>query len=113
MKNHIYLAIFTTLAVLCFLIMLTATGIWMNVPTRIIHHESSLGWTESHSIEVKQHGHAYFITPDQKLTLDRVRFYTPIVWFSCFAYLFLFTAFGGFERLRLLGRQNRGVDGQL
>jgi len=105
MKSHLYLAIFTTIAGLCLLAMLVVTGIWMNVPTRIIYQESSLVMTERNSIEVKEHGHSYFLTPKQKHIVDLIRSYTPIVWFSCFGYLYLFTACGGFARLRLLGRQ--------
>lgn len=106
MKTHLYLAIFTTVAVLCFIAMLAVTFAWMFVPTRIIYQESSLVRTELNSIEVREHGHSYFLTPKQKMVVDLVRSYTPVVWFSCFAYLFLFTAFGGFARLRLLGRRS-------
>ena len=74
-------------------------------PPRIVYQESSLVRTERNSIEVKEHGHSYFVTPEQKQTLDRIHSYTPIIWFACFGYLYLFTAFGGFARLRLLGRQ--------
>ena len=63
MKDHLYLAIFTTLAVLCFIAMLAVTIIWMHVPTRIIYQESSRQWTEEYPIEVKEHGHSYFLTP--------------------------------------------------
>lgn len=105
MKDHIYLAIFTTIAALCFIAMLAVTVIWMHVPIRIIYQESSLEWTEENPIEVMEHGHSYFLTAGQKRTIDLIRFYTPIIWFSCFGYLFLFTAFGGFAKLRLLQRQ--------
>jgi hypothetical protein len=105
MKGHIYLAIFSTLAALCLLAMLAVTIIWMHVPTRIIYQESSQAWTEANPIEVKEHGQSYFLTPGQQRTIDLIRFYTPIIWFSCFGYLFLFTACGGFGRLRLLQRQ--------
>jgi hypothetical protein len=100
--KHLYLAIFSTIAVLCFIAMLTVTFAWMFVPTRIIYQESSPVMTDSYNIEVREHGHSYFLTPKQKQVVDLVRFYTPVIWFSCFGYLFLFTAFGGFARLRLL-----------
>ena len=105
MTDHIYLAICSTIAALCFIAMLAATIIWMHVPTRIIYQESSREWTEESSIEVKEHGHSYFLTPGQKRTIDLIRFYTPIIWFSGFGYLLLFTACGGFAGLRLLQRQ--------
>jgi hypothetical protein len=105
MKSHLSLALFATLAALCFIAMVAVTIIWMHVPTRIIYQDSSLQWTEEHPIEVKEHGHSYFLTPGQKRTIDLIRFYTPIIWFTCFGYLFLFTAFGGFARLRLLQRR--------
>ena len=103
--KHTYLAIFTTIAVLCFIALLAVTGIWMNVPARIIYQEASATRTEQYAIEVREHGTGYFVTPEQKQTLDRIHYYTPRIWIACFGYLYLFTAFGGFERLRLLGRQ--------
>ena len=102
MKNHLVLAIFTTIAALCLAAMVLVTLAWMYLPTRIIYQESLLVRTESYSIEVKEHGQSYFLTPKQKYLLDLIRTYTPIIWFSCFGYLFLFAAFGGFARLRLL-----------
>jgi hypothetical protein len=107
-KCSLALAIFSTIAALCLIALLAVTGIWMSVPTRIVYQESSPVKTELDPIEVREHGHPYFITPAQKQRLDRIRFYTPIIWFSCFGYLYLFTAFGGFERLRLLQLQSWG-----
>ena len=106
MKSHYYLALFSILALLCFIAMLAVTLIWMHVPIKIIYQESSPVQTGSYSIEVRQHGQAYFVTPAQKQTLDRISFYTPVIWFSCFGYLFFFTALGGFERLRRLKRRS-------
>jgi hypothetical protein len=103
--KHLSLAIFTALAALCLVVMLAVTAIWMYVPTRIIYQESSQVRTETYPIEVREHGHPYFVTQKQKYFLDLIRAYTAVIWFSCFAYLFLFTAFGGFARLRLLQRQ--------
>ncbi len=103
--KHTYLTVFTTVAVLCFIAMLAVTAIWMYVPTRIIYQESSRVRTEIYAIEVMEHGHAYFVTPKQKYIIDLIRAYTSVIWFSCFGYLFLFTACGGFARLRLLQRQ--------
>lgn len=108
--KHTYLAIFTTIAVLCIIALLAVTGIWMNVPTRIIYQESSATRTEPYSIEVREHGTGYFVTPAQKQTLDRIHYWTPRIWIACFGYLYLFTAFGGFARLRLLGRRS-GISG--
>ena len=105
MKNNFYLALFSIIALLSFIAMLAVTLIWMYVPTRIVYQKSSPVQTGSYSIEVRQHGRAYFVTPEQKQTLDLIHFYTPVIWFSCFGYLFLFTAWGGFERLRLLKRR--------
>ena len=105
MKNHLYLAIFSTIAALCLVAMVLVTLAWMYLPIRIVYQESSLVKTETYPIEVKEHGHSYFLTPGQKQVIDLIRFYTPIIWFTCFGYLFLFTAWGGFARLRLLQRQ--------
>ncbi len=107
--KYTYLANFSTLAALCFLAMLAVTFIWMYVPTRIIYQESSPIQTARNSVEVREHGHSTFLTPGQKQVVDLIRFYTPIIWFACFGYLFLFTAFGGFARLRLLQRQRAEV----
>ncbi len=106
--KHPPLTIFTTLAALCFIAMLVVTFTWMFVPTRIVYQESSPLKTERYTVEVRQHGHSYYLTPGQKRLIDLIRFYTPIVWFGCFAYLFLFTAFGGFARLQLLRRRKIG-----
>jgi hypothetical protein len=106
MKNHFYLALSSTIAAFCFIGMLAVTVIWMFVPIRIIYQESSPVKTESYAIAVMQHGKAYFVTPGQKQVLDLIHCYTPVIWFSCFGYLFLFTVFGGFERLRLLQRHD-------
>jgi hypothetical protein len=105
MKISPSLAIFSTIAGLCFVAMVAVTFVWMYVPTRIVYQESSPVKTERYSIEVREHGHPYFITPKQKQVLDLIRFYTPVIWFSGFGYLFFFFALGGFERLRLLQRR--------
>ena len=109
MKISLPLAICSIIAALCLAAMLAVTLVWMYLPTRIIYHESSPVRTESYSIEVREHGHSYFLTPEQRHLIDLVRFYTPVIWFACFGYLFLFTAWGGFERLRL--KKRRAVDG--
>ena len=105
MKIRMSLAICTAIAGLCLVAMVAVTFVWMFVPTRIVYRESSPVKTERYSIEVREHGHSYFLTPKQKQALDLIRFYTPVIWFSGFGYLFLFTALGGFERLRLLQRR--------
>lgn len=103
--KHTYLAIFTTVAALCFIAMLAVTFAWMFVPTRIIYQESSPVRTELYALEVREHGTGYFVTPKQKRTLDRIHYWTPRIWIACFGYLYLFTALGGLARLRLLGRR--------
>jgi len=105
LKISLSLAICTAIAALCFLAMLAVTLVWMHVPTRIVYHQSSPVRTETYSVEVREHGQSFFVTPGQKQALDLIRFYTPVIWFSCFGYLFLYTALGGFERLRLLKRR--------
>jgi hypothetical protein len=105
MKISLSLAICTAVAALCLAAMLAVTLVWMYVPTRIVYQESSPLPTGTYSIEVREHGQAFFITPGQKQILDLIRFYTPVIWFSGFGYLFFFTALGGFERLRLLLRR--------
>jgi len=97
------------MALLCFLTMLAVTFIWMYLPTRIIYQESSPVRNEVFSIEVRQHGQAYFVTEKQKYVLDLIRGYTGIIWFSCFGYLFIFTALGGFAGLRLLSGPKAGT----
>ena len=72
--KHVYLTIFTTIAGLCSIAMLAVTGIWMNVPNRIVYQESSPERTERYPIEVMEQGKAYFVTPEQKQTLDRIHY---------------------------------------
>ena len=86
---------------LAFLAMLTATIIWMTVPERIVYRESSPVPTTAFSVEVKQHGTSFFVTPAQKQTLDRIATATPIVWFSSLAVAFIAILVGAAARLRL------------
>ncbi|MBI4795494.1 MAG: hypothetical protein HY790_06585 [Deltaproteobacteria bacterium] len=107
MKISTSLAICTAIAGLCLVAMLAVTFAWMYVPTRIVDRESSpvkpsitpsrFGSTATHTLSP--------LSKSIPSTLFVIRFYTPIIWFSCFGYLFLFTALGGFERLRLLRRR--------
>ena len=85
---------------LAFLAMLAATVIWMTVPERIIYRESSPVQTPAFSVEVKQHGTLFFVTPSQKKTLDRVRNGTPWVWFGGFAVAVASILVGAAARLR-------------
>jgi len=86
---------------LAFLAMLAVTVIWMTVPERIVYQESSPVQTPVFSLEVKQHGKSYFVTPGQKKTLDRITKGTPIVWFSSLAVAVLAILVGAGARLRL------------
>jgi hypothetical protein len=70
---------------LAFLGMLAVTVIWMTVPERIVYRESSPVPTPAFSVELKQHGTSFFVTPTQKKTLDRISSGTPWVWFGGFA----------------------------
>ena len=81
--------------------MLAATVIWMTVPERIIYRESSPVQTGAFSIEVKQHGTSFFVTPSQKKTLDRISSSTPRVWFGGFAVAVAAILVGAAARLRL------------
>ena len=86
---------------LAFLAMLAATIIWMTIPERIVYHQSSPVPTAAFSIEVKQHGTSFFVTPTQKETLDRIAAATPIVWFSSLAIVFVAILVGAAARFRL------------
>lgn len=81
--------------------MLAVTVIWMTIPERIVYRESSPVQTHTFSVEVKQHGTSYFVTPAQKKTLDRITNGTPIVWFSSFAVAVVAFLVGSGARLRL------------
>lgn len=105
MKISLPLAICSIIAGLCLAAMLAVTLVWMYLPTRIVYQESSPVKTEVYSIEVREHGQAFYLTSGQKQMVDLIRFHTPVIWFACFGYLFLFTALGGFERLRLLKKR--------
>jgi len=86
---------------LAFLAMLAATIVWMTIPERIVYQQSSPVPTAAFSIEVKQHGASFFVTPAQKETLDRIATATPIVWFSSLAIAFVAILVGAAARLPL------------
>ena len=81
--------------------MLAVTTIWMTVPERIVYQQSSPLQTLAFSIEVKQHGTSFFVTPSQKETLDRISNGTPWVWFGGFAGAVAAILVGAAARLRL------------
>ncbi len=81
--------------------MLGVTVIWMAVPERIIYRQSSPVQTAAFSVEVKEHGTSFFVTPAQKETLDRITNYTPWVWFGGFAVAIAAILVGAAARLRL------------
>lgn len=84
------------------LAMMISTAVWMTVPTRIVYRESSLVETEKRSVEVRQHGTSYFVTPAQKQTLDRIYEWTPIVWFGGLGVAVLSILAGAAAKLRLM-----------
>ena len=86
---------------LAFLAMLGATVIWMTVPKRIVYRESSPVQTTAFSVEVKQHGTSFFVTPSQKETLERINYGTPRVWFGGFVVAVAAILVGAAARLRL------------
>lgn len=86
---------------IAFLVMLTATAVWMTVPERIIYRESSATPTPDFSVEVKQHGTSFFVTPAQKKTLDRITDGTPVVWFGALGVAVAAILVGAAARLRL------------
>jgi hypothetical protein len=86
---------------LAFLAMLAVTAIWMTVPERIVYRESSPVETPAFSVEVKQHGTSFFVTPSQKKTLDRITTCTPRAWFGSFAVALAAILVGAAARLRL------------
>ena len=85
---------------LAFLAMLAATVIWMTVPEKIVYQESSPVQTPEFNVEVKQHGKSFFVTAEQKKTLDRITNGTPVVWFGSFAVAVLAILVGARARLR-------------
>lgn len=84
-----------------FLAMLAVTIIWMTVPERIVYRESSPVPTATASIEVRQHGTSFFVTPEQNKTLDRIATGTPVVWFGSLAIAVAAILVGAAARLRL------------
>jgi len=85
---------------IAFLVMLTATAVWMTVPEKIIYRESSATPTPDFSVEVKQHGTSFFVTPAQKKTLDRITDETPVVWFGALGVAVAAILVGAAARLR-------------
>jgi len=103
MSRRILLAA-VVVGALAFLAMLAVTVIWMTVPERIVYQESSPLRTPAFSVEVRQHGRSYFVTPGQKKTLDRITKGAPIVWFGSLAVAVLAVLVGAGARLRLPDR---------
>ena len=81
--------------------MIATVFIWMTVPESIVYRQSSATQSETYSVEVKEHGHSYFITPPQKQELDGVRNRTPVVMFGGFAIAFLTIVVGAAARLNM------------
>jgi hypothetical protein len=100
MSRRILLAA-VVVGALAFLAMLAVTVIWMTVPERIVYQESSPVQTPAFSVEVKQHGKSYFVTPGQKKMLDRLTNGTPIVWFGSLIVAVLAILVGAGARLQL------------
>ncbi len=86
---------------LAFLTMLSVTVVWMTVPEKIVYQESSPVQTATFGVEVKQHGRSYYVTDDQKKTLDRITNGTPIAWFGSLGVVVLSILVGAGARLRL------------
>jgi Mn2+/Fe2+ NRAMP family transporter len=76
---------------------------WMTVPSRIVYRESSPAQSDSHSVEVREHGQSYYLTPAQKRELDRVRTRTPVIMLGGFVVVFLAIVAGAAARLRIKG----------
>jgi hypothetical protein len=102
-SRSIYL---TAVVLFCaaFLTMAAVTLAWMYVPTRIIYRESSLRPTALYSVEVREHGQSYFLTPSQKATVDAVRYLTPRVWFGSAGIVVIALLAASAARLRMPGR---------
>jgi hypothetical protein len=81
--------------------MVATTLVWMSVPVRIVYRESSQIRTELYSVEEKQHGQSFFLTPAQKKLLERIRWATPVTWFSCAGVIFVAILAGAAARLRM------------
>jgi hypothetical protein len=84
-----------------FLAMGSVTFAWMFVPTHIIYRQSSLQPTPLYSVEVRQHGHSYFLTPTQKALVDAVYYLTPRVWFGSLGVIIVSILVGAAARLRM------------
>jgi hypothetical protein len=77
------------------------TFAWMFIPTHIIYRESSLQPTPLSSVEVRQHGQSYFLTPRQKALVDTVYYLTPRVWFGSLGVIIVSILVGAAARLRM------------
>jgi hypothetical protein len=94
---------YTAVAVffVAFLAMGSITVAWMFVPTHIIYRQSSLQPTPPYSVEVRQHGHSYFLTPTQKALVDTIYYLTPRVWFGSLGVIIVAILVGAAARLRM------------
>ncbi len=84
-----------------FIGMLSATVTWMTVPTEIVYRESSPVATETYRIGVAQHGKTYYVTDEQKRTLDRINWRTPRLWFGSLGLAVIAMLVGAAARLRM------------
>jgi len=100
MARHI-LSACIILGALAMVAMIATVFTWMIVPERIVYRESSPARSDAYSVEVREHGHSYFLTAAQKQEIDGVRNRTPEVMLGGFVTAFLAIVVGAAARLRV------------
>ncbi len=103
MAHYIFLGAMIV-RLIAFLVMAGATYLWFTVPERIVYRESAPRQTADHSVEVRQRGTSYYITPAQKRTLDRLNSAMPVVWFGGAGLSVLSFLVGAAARLKMSER---------
>jgi len=103
MAKHVFLGAIIVRLV-AFLTMAGVTYVWFTVPDRIVLRESSPTPAGDYSVELKEHGRSYFVTPAQKRTLDRIDSFTTMVWFGGLAVSVLSVFVAASARLKMTER---------
>ena len=88
--------------------MLSATVTWMTIPDEIVYRQSSPVPTGTYRIGVTQHGATYYVTDEQKRTLDRIHWRTPRLWFGSLGLAVIAILAGAAARLRIPFRTPSG-----
>ncbi len=103
MARYVFLSA-VVIRLVALLAMGAVTYLWFTVADRIVYRESAPAPSAQHSVEVRQHGRSYYVTPAQKATLDRLDFAMPVVWLGGVAVSVISVLVAAAARLRMSER---------